>query len=300
MATIPLVALAALSLQGVLVGARRQVRRWGRARGVPAAAVWLAVMLPAALLLGAALADVYRTNQPFATNPHPRNQVARGALSWLRREDPSLYYTNIGGTQIYWDWAAYAYELEMPMLNFRYNRRVRSMDMQVAAGSPFNAQPKYVLAAADHTPSEAATLLATFNDVNVWRRDDALPFAFAADPDGPITWQTVAGQAARLDGPNRVIVTADVNTAGRHLVVLVSDYPGWQLWVDGERAAVVPLNGYLGAALAPGAHTYEFVFRPRSAFVGMGVSGLALALCIGLLIAERRGAHRATRGRSGR
>jgi hypothetical protein len=299
-ATIPLVALAALTLQGVLVGARRQVRRWGRARGVPAAAVWLAVMLPAALLLGAALADVYRTNQPFATNPHPRNQVARGALTWLRREDPSLYYTNIGGTQIYWDWAAYAYELEMPMLNFRYNRRVRSMDMQVAAGSPFNAQPKYVLAAADHTPSEAATLLATFNDVNVWRRDDALPFAFAADPDGPITWQTVAGQAARLDGPNRVIVTADVNTAGRHLVVLVSDYPGWQLWVDGERAAVVPLNGYLGAALAPGAHTYEFVFRPRSAFVGMGVSGLALALCIGLLIAERRGAHRATRGRSGR
>lgn len=58
--------------------------------------------------------------------------------------------------------------------------------------------------------------------------------------------------------------------------------------MDGERAAVVPLNGYLGAALA--AQTYEFVFRLRSAFAGIGMSSLALALCIGLLIAERRGA----------
>ena len=277
-ATIPLVTLAALTLQAALVAARR----WARARRTPAAARWLLVMLPAALLLGGSLADVYRTNQPFATNPHPRNAVARGALTWLRREDPSLYYTNIGGTAIYWDWAPYAYELEMPMLNFRYNRRVRAMDAQYKPTSPFNAQPKYVLAAADHTPAEPATLLTSFNGVNLWRRDDALPFAFAADPDGPITWQTVAGQPARLDGPNRVIVTADVNAAGRRLVVLVSDYPGWQLWVDGERAAVEPLNGYLGAALRPGAHTYTFVFRPTSAYVGMGVSGLALVLCLAL------------------
>ncbi len=299
-ATIPLVTLAALTLQGVFVGVRNAILQ-NRASGLRKTRIGesryrgktrFALNLLALLLLGAALADVYRVNQPFAINPHPRNQVARTTLTWLRREDPSLYYTNIGGTQIYWDWAPYAYELEMPMLNFRYNRRVRLMDAQYAAGSPFNAQPKYVLAAADHTPPEAATLLATFNGVNVWRRDDVLPFAFAADPAGPITWQTAAGQAARLDGPNRIVVTADVNTASRHLVVLVSDYPGWQLWVDGERAAVVPLNGYLGAALVPGAHTYEFIFRPTAAFVGMGVSGLALALCVALYIADRRGARR--------
>ena len=222
--------------------------------------------------------------------------MARGALTWLRREDPSLYYTNIGGTQIYWDWAPYAYELEMPMLNFRYNRRVRTMDAQYAAASPFNAQPKYVLAAPDHTPPEPATLLTTFNGVNLWRRDDALPFAFAADPNGPITWQTVAGQAARLNGPNRIVVTADVNAVGRQLIVLVSDYPGWQLWVDGERADVMPLNGYLGAALRPGAHTYEFVFRPTGAFVGMAVSGVALAVGVGLIVLDRRDARRARQG----
>jgi hypothetical protein len=301
-AAIPLITLAALTLQGVLVGARRAILRnrasgLGKARFSESRYRWwarLGLNLLVVLLLGAALADVYRTNQPFATNPHPRNQVARATLTWLRREDPSLYYTNLGGTEIYWDWAPYAYELEMPMLNFRYNRRVRTMDAQVSAGSPFNAQPKYVLAAADHTPPEAATLLATFNGINVWRRDDALPFAFAADPDGPITWQTVAGQAARLDGPNRVVVTADVNADGRRLVVLVSDYPGWQLWIDGERTTIAPLNGYLGAALQPGAHTYEFVFRPTGAYAGMGVSALALALCAALVVFDRRAARRAT------
>ncbi|MBP8948895.1 MAG: hypothetical protein KBG73_08640, partial [Candidatus Promineofilum sp.] len=87
-----------------------------------------------------------------------------------------------------------------------------------------------------------------------------------------------------------------VNAAGRRLVVLVSDYPGWQLWVDGERAAVEPLNGYLGAALRPGAHTYAFVFRPIGAFVGMGVSGLALALCAGLVVLDWRDARRAIEG----
>ena len=63
-----------------------------------------------------------------------------------------------------------------------------------------------------------------------------------------------------------------------------------------KRAALSPLNGYLGAALRPGAHTYEFVFRPTSAFVGMAISGFSLALCLGLIIAARRDARRATRG----
>ncbi len=279
-ATIPLVTLAAVTLQGVAVAARAAVRR----RRMRSAVAWLVVTIPAALLLGAALADVYRVNQPVAMNPHPRNTVARAALTWLRREDPGLYYTNIGGTQVYWDWSPYAYELEMPMLNFRYNRRVRTMDGQYGSGSPFNAQPKYVLAAADHTPPETATLLTTFSGVNLWRRDDALPFAFTADPARPITWQTVAGQAARLDGPNRVLVTAAGDGARRQLVVLVSDYPGWQLRIDGQRAAVEPLNGYLGATLQPGQHTYEFVFRPPSAFVGMAISGLALLLCMALVV----------------
>jgi hypothetical protein len=282
-ATIPLVALAALTLQGsagrgappgTAVGACAGGTGRRRMAGGDAAA--------AALLLGAALADVYRTNQPFATNPHPRNQVARGALSWLRREDPSLYYTNIGGT---------ADLLGLGGLRLRAGDAHAQLPLQPARALDGHAgcrgftvqRPAEVRPGRrrPHTVGSGHATGDSFNGVNVWRRDDALPFAFAADPDGPITWQTVAGQAARLDGPNRVIVTADVNTAGRHLVVLVSDYPGWQLWIDGQRAAVVPLNGYLGAAAARRGRTptSSSSGRPHARIVGMGVSAPGAGAC---------------------
>ena len=298
-ATIPLITLAGLGLQGLLLAARRYGRRLDRRRPLHERQAVPGFNLLAALLLAAALINVYRVNQPFATNPHPRNANARAALTWLRREDPSLYYTNAGGTAIYWDWMAYAYELEMPVLNFRYNRGVRAMDAQYGPDSPFNAQPKYILAAVPHTPPEPATRLMTFNEVTLWRRDDALPFAFAADLDEPIAWQTVAGQPARLDGPNRLVVEGTASRADQHLVALVSDYPGWRLRIDGEPAAIAPVNGYLGAAMLPGHHTYVFAFQPVSAYVGMAISGLALLACIGLLALDRRERKKAGGARQG-
>ncbi len=289
-ATIPLLALAGLALQGLLVGARRYGRRIDRKCAPGDRLALLGFNLAAALLLAAATVDVYRTNQPFADNPHPRSANARAALTWLRQADPDLYYVNLGGTAIYWDWLAYAYELEMPVLNFRYNRGVRSMDAQYGPDSPFNAQPRYVLAAAPHTPPEPATLVRSFNEVNLWRRDDALPFAFAADPDGPITPGTVVAQPARLDGPNRLVVMGTADSAGRQLVALVSDYPGWRLWIDGQRAEVQPVNGYLAATMDAGTHEYVFAFRPISATVGMAVSALALVACgIGLAVGRQKG-----------
>jgi len=286
-AAIPLVALAGLALQGLLVGARRYGRRIDRKRPSEDRLALLGLNMLAALLLTAATADVYRTNQPFADNPHLRNANARAALSWLRTYDPGLYYTDLGGTNIYWDWMAYAYELEMPVLNFRYNRGIRSMDAQYGPHSPFNAQPRYVLAAAPHTPPKPATLVRSFDEVNLWRRDDALPFAFAAGPDGPIAPQTVVAQPARLDGPNRLVIKGTAATAGQQLIALVSDYPGWQLSIDGQRADMQPVNGYLGAVMQPGTHEYVFAFRPTGAYIGMAISALALIASACLLAREQ-------------
>ncbi len=280
-AAVPLIVLAAIGLQGLLVRARR---RW-RSR-TPNLDAPLLLNLAMIVLLAAALADVARVNRPFAVAPHARNQNARAALTWLRQQDTSLYYVNIGGTIIYWDWLAYAYELEMPVLNFRYNRRVLSMDAQYASASPFNAQPKYTFAAQDQTGPPGATQIAAFNEVNVWRRDDVLPFAFTVAPGQPIAPGSVPAVAVRLDGPNRVIVAAAGGAAGEQLVVLVSDYPGWRLTVDGQPASIQPVNGYLGAALAPGPHTYVFDFHPRSYDVGVAISLLTVALCVWLVAAE--------------
>lgn len=69
-------------------------------------------------LLFLALSDVYNINKKFAMAPHLRNQNAREAMSWLKSYDDGLYYVNLGGTNIYWDWMAYAYEMEIPVMNF--------------------------------------------------------------------------------------------------------------------------------------------------------------------------------------
>jgi hypothetical protein len=296
-ATIPLVTLSAMTLQGLLVWARRGFRghRLGSAAGsadsqgaggIPAIAV---LNLFVVLLLLIAVRDVYKVNDAFAMHPNPRLPAARETLEWLRQHDEGLYYTNIGGASPYWNWVADAYELEMPVINFRYNRRVLSMDAQYKPESPFNAQPKYSLIGGNQPAPEGATLLTTLHGLNIWQRPDALPFAFAvADPAGPIDRQTARELEARLEGPNRVVVSGTATEAGEQLITLVSDYPGWLLAVDGRRADIVPANGYLGAAMEPGEHTYVFEFRPPQHFAGLGISIATLLLCLWLFVGEWR------------
>ena len=292
-ATIPLVIVAAMNLQGLLVTARRLGRGHSfgagddhpRGRGVP---VNQLINLAAALGLTVALANVYRVNQTFAMHPYPRLQEARALLGWLHEADPGVYYIDAGITQADWRWTAYAYEYGLPVFNFRYNRRVLSMDDQYKAGSPFYAQPKYILAPVDQASLPGTTLYTTIDGINVWYQPDALPYAFAAArPDGPINRHSVVEQTVRLDGPNRVVVNGQADDSGGHLVVLVSDYPGWRLRVDGQPATLQPLNGYLGAALLSGEHTYVFEFRPPLHYIGLGVSLAALLVCVWLLGSDR-------------
>ncbi len=291
-ATIPMVIVAAMNLQGLLVTARRLGRRdrivaGGNGQRESGMLVIRLVNLVAAVCLTVAMVDVYRVNQAFAMHPQPRSPKARAVIEWLREADPGVYSIDIGITQPDFSWAAYTYEHEIPVFNFRYNRRVLSTDTQYEAGSPFNAQPKYIVAPEDQAAPSGSTLMTTIDGIHVWHQPDALPYAFAAArPNGLINRQTVVEQDVRLDGPNRVVVTGKADAPGGRLVVLVSDYPGWRLRVDGQPAALQPLNGYLGAALQPGEHTYEFEFRPPLHFIGLGISLVALLGCLWLLGAD--------------
>jgi hypothetical protein len=295
----PLLVLAALSLQGIYGWARE---RWGGLRlvlgqdggetGQRAFPVWPLLWGLAAAILLLSVARVYDVNKGFGMVPNNRDANAGRVLDWLRAEDPELYYTNIGGSAIYWAWMPFAYEREMPVINFRYNRRVRSMDDQLAEGSPFSAQPRYVIAANDQPALPNAELVRTFDTINVWRRADALPFAFAVAAGAAITPDGVAAQPVELDGPNHVVVEGTA-AGGEQLVVLVSDYPGWRLEVDGRPAAIEAVNGYLGATMEPGDHTYRFSFRPSQHTIGLVVTLLALAACVGLVVVEWRRGRRA-------
>ncbi|HLF28989.1 MAG TPA: hypothetical protein VJG32_21900 [Anaerolineae bacterium] len=229
------------------------------------------------------IADVYAVNKSFAFAPRPRNAKAAEALSWLKAYDPSLYYTNLGGGAIFWDWVSAAYEREMPIINFDYGRRLATFDAQRRPDAPFFATAKYLLAQPDQPRPENAELLRDFDGVGLWYLPDALPFAFSAPLDQLAPPAKLSAAAASpldvsFDGPNRVIVKGAPAQASDHLVILVSDYPGWRLEVDGQAADVLPANGYLGAAMLPGEHTYTFAFQPMSHYAGLAISILAVIL----------------------
>lgn len=257
---------------------------------LPMKLIWQGLLV---LVLLFSVKDVYTINQEFAFAPVLRNPKPTNALSWLKSYDPSLYYTNIGGGAIYWDWTPAAYELEMPIINFVYSRRLTTFGVQRLPGSPFFATPKYMLALPDQSRPDNAVMLKDFDGVGLWLLPDALPFAFSVSParlqsGATLTPQDVSALNVHLDGPNRVVVIGASAQPGDQLVVLVSNYPGWRLFVDGRPMNASPVNYYLGAQMLPGEHIYTFAFSPVKYYVGLGISLLTLLIVLGLVAMDVR------------
>ncbi len=226
---------------------------------------------------------VYDINQKFAFVDQSLNSKPMAALGWLKSYDPSLYYVNIGGGAIYWEWTPAAFELEIPVINFLYSRHLRTQDAQRLEESPFVAQAKYQISLADQTPSGNAQLINEFDGVLVWKILDMLPYAFSVQPAliQPYTKlinDQVASVRVRLNGPNQVIARGAPKQNGDVLVVLMSNYPGWKLLIDGKPAPVQDYNGYLGARMLPGEHSYQFYFLPIDFVVGASISVVTLIL----------------------
>jgi hypothetical protein len=76
--------------------------------------------------------------------------------------------------------------------------------------------------------------------------------------------------------PSEVEIQAGVEAAG-FLVLLDNYYPGWEVYVDGQRATLVRADYFARAVyLDKGQHLVEFVYRPLSFRVGVGLSAAAL------------------------
>lgn len=80
-------------------------------------------------------------------------------------------------------------------------------------------------------------------------------------------------------------VTLAVQTAHDAFLVLSdTNYPGWQATIDGEPTAIYPTNVlFRGIHVPAGDHTVNFSYRPQSWRLGLGLSGIALLVWLGLL-----------------
>ncbi|HYR92324.1 MAG TPA: YfhO family protein [Terriglobia bacterium] len=84
--------------------------------------------------------------------------------------------------------------------------------------------------------------------------------------------------------------TFHVQTSGPSVLVLSQIYyPGWKATIDGSPVQVHPVDFALSGILSPqGDHTVRFFFDPQSFKIGGALSGISVAVFIGLLLFRSR------------
>lgn len=292
----PLLIVSAYCLQSLL-GA---LRRWGNKYKFALSAntktsktlfsFRQAIGLVMIVILYMSANDVFRANQSMAFLPSPIDERSYKALAWLKAYDPGLYYIQLGNGYIWWRWLPAAYQMELPVINFVYSQTLKTKQIQTFAEAPFFAKPKYMVSLLQEPP-ENGILLQEFEDTGIWEIPGSLPYAFSVNKPRLAALSatdslSVTTQAVRLDGPNKIIVQGKSDPDQDTLVLLVSDYPGWKLLIDGQPAKISPLNKYLSTNLLPGEHTYLFVFDPILHRAGLAISIATIILLTALVVRE--------------
>jgi hypothetical protein len=300
-AAIPLIILSGAGFQAIFLVTRRKLAAFRFDLHTPDGRNYLQIKLRSLVTLAAfaiallSVQDVYAINQGVAFAPEPLDSKSYRTLRWLKTYDPETYYTNLGPGIMWWTWwTPAAFNLEMPVFNFYYNQHLTTRDAQQAPESPFMATPKYQLWQTQDGTPEGGELVLSSEGIQVWRMPAALPFAFTASDtlissSAKLSNDLITAAQAHYDGPNRVV--AMVNSPGTQaetLVVLVSDYPGWRLQIDGQLAPLTPVNAYLGAQVLPGEHTYTFEFDPPLYRVGALITIITLIVIVIMLRPDPR------------
>lgn len=123
-----------------------------------------------------------------------------------------------------------------------------------------------------------------FSDGSKW---DPATTALVTSPSGNAPSGNGTAQITRYE-PNRIMLTTR-SDAPSILVLSENHYPGWRAYVDGQFVETLRVDYNLrGAALPAGAHTVEFVYRPKSVFLGAAISLFAIVLLGAAIIIERK------------
>lgn len=102
-----------------------------------------------------------------------------------------------------------------------------------------------------------------------------------AHPEFPYAYiavgQTNVPCTANSKGGN-IDVVCDALSGGT-LVVMERGLPGWKVWVDGSKTALID-NTWLKTQALPGSHTYLFRYRPWDVYLGLALSLLGWLACL--------------------
>lgn len=245
------------------------------------------VMLGAFMVFG--VGDVFTTNQ-FAVHSQEIYSPAYNVMSWVRQNDLSDYYIRHNPTNA---WQDAVLSNNLRYLNSWYSFTViRSLDGKINQRF-VQAEPNYVTQSlAEPTPADA-NLISVVDDYNIFSMPKSLPMAFMVENTklqmggdvGPLLRSEVTPLVPFFSSPNNVETIAE-GLPNQKLVVMMTRYPGWQVFVDGKIQALENVSGYMAVEVQPGVHKYTFLYTPRLFLIGLIISFIATVIVLGLFISD--------------
>lgn len=97
-----------------------------------------------------------------------------------------------------------------------------------------------------------------------------------------------SGVKLNIYDANLVQFTCDTD---ENAILVTSDilYPGWNVYVDGEKQDILEVNyAFRGVYLTSGSHTVDFKFQPALVYIGGIIGVISVAVCIILLVQGRK------------
>jgi 4-amino-4-deoxy-L-arabinose transferase-like glycosyltransferase len=241
--------------------------------------------------------DIFKTNRQYV-NTEQDYLDAYQVLGWVRQYDEGEYYVRHNPTN---GWLYPMLSSHLRFIDAWYHwSDIRDLGRQTNIRF-LQAEPNYIVQSQDEKPpvEGGAELIQQIKGYNIYHLSKSLPLVFLVKNDTLIEqnnpeWirsQDVTGLTPYFPGPNGVEVIAEAK-AGESLVVLVTNYPGWRVRVDGQPASLMNVSGYLAVKSLPGVHHYDFTYRPVSFYAGLVVSLICGVITLIFIVqdsqAERR------------
>jgi hypothetical protein len=150
--------------------------------------------------------------------------------------------------------------------------KITSSTLPFWTGVKHYPDPYYELTRAPlENPDREVKLVKTYENEFLYLYPD-VQYALVIDSLGNPSPCPASGTGGEIE------ITCNVPLTG-HLVVHENTWPGWKLWVDGKRSQIEARDGWLGAKISPGHHTFAFRYQPWDVPLGLIISAAGLATC---------------------
>jgi hypothetical protein len=123
-----------------------------------------------------------------------------------------------------------------------------------------------------------------FDQSRIYLNQSWLPRAWLQPFDSPVG-KNISPVAKISWSPNRIIVSVGLIDKPQRLVLSEISYPGWQVYVDGQRKPIETVQGlFRSVEVLPGDCTIEFRFQSVSLALGISASLLTIFIMTGNMV----------------